>query len=261
VGLVVTIANRKGGVGKTTLALALAETFVYEHKKDTVILDLDPQSSATEILLSDDEYSDRLLSGMVLPGFLRLKMQDQNADSARLLSLAKHCFAGRADIELAISPNSPELWDLEYEVLRNGQERQYRESVRGLIDALAEAFDTVVVDTPPGKMIAAEEAILSSNVVICPIVPERLSIWGMDKMIEYFRCTAEPARKCPAMALCCLAIHEQHRRRTKSDRDDSKHLSRSLPARQPRLPWTGRHGIDRPSTVTNSGDENRSVQR
>jgi cellulose biosynthesis protein BcsQ len=35
-------------------------------------------------------------------------------------------------------------------------------------------------------MIAAEEAILSSNVVICPIVPERLSIWGMDKMIEYF---------------------------------------------------------------------------
>lgn len=33
---------------------------------------------------------------------------------------------------------------------------------------------------------AAEEAILASDVVICPIVPERLSVWGMDRMKDYF---------------------------------------------------------------------------
>ena len=41
------IINQKGGVGKTTLALHLATAF-HHHRHNTVLLDLDPQSSASE---------------------------------------------------------------------------------------------------------------------------------------------------------------------------------------------------------------------
>jgi len=44
---IISIINQKGGVGKTTLALNLATAF-YLHGKNTIILDLDPQSSASE---------------------------------------------------------------------------------------------------------------------------------------------------------------------------------------------------------------------
>tara|TARA_R100000935_G_scaffold14778_1_gene29471 strand:+ start:1352 stop:2239 length:888 start_codon:yes stop_codon:yes gene_type:complete len=185
-GLVVTIANRKGGVGKTTLAIALAETFVFEHKKSAVIVDLDPQSSASEILLSEREYADRLEQQNTLSGFFRSSLSDHKLNISNVLSHAKHSLSGRGAVDLAVAVNSPELWDLEYEVLRSNQELEYRSAVKRAIGKLSDTFDVVIIDCPPGKMMAAEEAVLSSNMVLCPIVPERLSVWGMDKMKEYF---------------------------------------------------------------------------
>ena len=184
--MIVTIANRKGGVGKTTLTIALAETFVFEHKKNTVILDLDPQSSATEILLSGDEYADRLQADNVLPGFFRSALTTQAVPADKLLSHARHSLNGRGTINLAIVPNSPEMWDVEFAALRTGAEDTYRDSVRALIKHLRSEFDVVIIDSPPGKTMASEEAILASDVVLCPIVPERLSVWGMDRMRAYF---------------------------------------------------------------------------
>lgn len=184
--MIVTIANRKGGVGKTTLTIALAETFVFEHKKSTVILDLDPQSSATEILLSDEEYADRLQADNVLPGFFRSALATQAAPGDKLLFRARHSLNGRGTIDMAVVPNSPEMWDVEFAAVRAGAEDKYRETVQTLIEHLHTVFDVVIVDSPPGKTMASEEAILASDVVLCPIVPERLSVWGMDRMRAYF---------------------------------------------------------------------------
>jgi cellulose biosynthesis protein BcsQ len=185
-GKLITIANRKGGVGKTTLALALAETFVFEHHKSTAIVDLDPQSSASEILLSTEEFADRLETQDTLPHFLRRKTDGEEPKLEQFLAGGKHMLRDRHNVDLAIVPNSPELWDLEYDVLRSGLEAPYRVAVRALLTSLLDRFKVVIVDTPPGKTMAAEEAVLASDVVLCPIVPERLSVWGMDKMKAYF---------------------------------------------------------------------------
>lgn len=195
-GKVITIANRKGGVGKTTLAIALAETFVFEHKQSTVILDLDPQSSASEILLSADDYADRMLRDDVLPGFFRAALTPTPRSPERFIVHARHSLTGRGQVDLAIAPNSPEMWDIEFAAIRTGQEEEYRAAVRRLIAALQEEFGVVIVDSPPGKTMAAEEAILASGVVLCPIVPERLSVWGMDRMKAYFE-ELEKTREVP----------------------------------------------------------------
>lgn len=121
-GRVITIANRKGGVGKTTLAIALAETFVFEHKQSTVILDLDPQSSASEILLSADDYADRMLRDDVLPGYFRAALTPTPRSQQKFLSHARHSLTGRGSVDLAIAPNSPEMWDIEFAAIRSGQE-------------------------------------------------------------------------------------------------------------------------------------------
>lgn len=190
-GRVITIANRKGGVGKTTLAIALAETFVFEHSEDTVILDLDPQASATEILLDENEYADRIQRDRLLPGYFRRLLADSPLPLEQFLRGARHSLIDRGDTNLAVMPNSTELWDSEISALREGREADYRAAVTNLVRALQRKFDTVVIDCPPGKTMAAEEAILASDVVVCPIVPDRLSVWGMDRMKEYFDTLAE----------------------------------------------------------------------
>ena len=182
----ITIANRKGGVGKTTLAIALAETFVFDHSQSVAVVDLDPQSSTSEILLSENEYARKIEAGHVLPN---LWLGDTSGVPIRpdmVLVRDRHSLIGRDGIDLAVLPNSPQLWDLELDMVRTRQEADYRERIRDILNGLNEAYDIVIVDCPPGKLMAAEEALLASNLILCPIVPERLSVWGMDKMIEYF---------------------------------------------------------------------------
>ena len=49
---IVTVLNRKGGVGKTTLAIGIADTLIAEHQEDTTIVDLDPQATASRALVN-----------------------------------------------------------------------------------------------------------------------------------------------------------------------------------------------------------------
>lgn len=194
--LKVAIANRKGGVGKTTLAIALAETFVFEHKRSSLIVDLDPQSSASEILLSPTEYADRVEKRQVLPRVWA--RQNASAKSIReVVAHARHSLIGRGNVDLAIAANSTELWDVELDQVRNGKEKQYADAVAKTISVLEQDFDIVVFDCPPGKTIASEIAILQSDMVLCPIIPERLSVWGMDRMKEYFTSLEEAGRQVP----------------------------------------------------------------
>lgn len=182
----ITIANRKGGVGKTTLAIALAETFVSEHQKNVAVVDLDPQSSASEILLSEEEYAERVHNGLLLANLWWGDTEHRPVQPNSILVRDRHQILARDAYDLAILPNSPQLWDLELDMVRTRQEPDYRERLREIFDGLREVFDVIIVDCPPGKLIAAEEAILASDLILCPIVPERLSVWGMDKLIEYF---------------------------------------------------------------------------
>ena len=50
-GKIVAAVNRKGGVGKTTLVIAIADTIVSEFKSSVVVVDADPQASASIALI------------------------------------------------------------------------------------------------------------------------------------------------------------------------------------------------------------------
>ena len=53
-GKVISFINLKGGVGKTTTTVALAEFLTYEFKKKVLVVDLDPQTNATILLINQD---------------------------------------------------------------------------------------------------------------------------------------------------------------------------------------------------------------
>jgi len=53
---VISFMNMKGGVGKTTLAVNVAYSLAYHHKKNVLIVDGDPQFNATQYLLGTDAY-------------------------------------------------------------------------------------------------------------------------------------------------------------------------------------------------------------
>src|SRR5262245_43202584 len=54
----VSIINMKGGVGKSTTAVALAETLAYHHRRRVLLVDLDPQTNASIMVAGSDKWNE-----------------------------------------------------------------------------------------------------------------------------------------------------------------------------------------------------------
>jgi chromosome partitioning protein len=60
---VVSFVNMKGGVGKTTVAVNVADALARRHQKRVLIVDVDPQFNATQCLYSGDDYVSKRQAG------------------------------------------------------------------------------------------------------------------------------------------------------------------------------------------------------
>lgn len=192
-GKVVTIVNRKGGVGKTTISIGLADAFVSEFNLDTIVVDLDPQANATRCLLSDDEYERSISSGRNLTGFLSDEAANLQRNPTDFVHGMIGTIRGKAHIGYALMANSDAYWGYETDQLRAGKESEFRQRLSEGLDKLKKLYDMVVVDCPPGQTIGAEIALQKSDLILCPITPERMAVWGKELLSKYVGRTAPEA--------------------------------------------------------------------
>ena len=145
-GLIYSIANQKGGVGKTTTAVNLGAGFARLRKK-VLVVDLDQQCNAT-VALGGDKH-ERPSSYDVLSGMHTL---DQAAKSA-------------GPDNLWLVPASRDLAGAVVELPRL-EEPNYR--LRDQLGNVTEIFDTILIDCPPALGPVTVNALVASDRVIVP---------------------------------------------------------------------------------------------
>ena len=150
----ITIANRKGGVGKTTIAVALATNLAQKHK--VLLIDLDSQANATESLAVD------LQSGifMWLGGELEPKIITLESGLDLLPGNAK---TERVNLILSSEGDMAAIH-------------------RGL-EPLNETYQYIIIDCPPSLSMLTRAAIYAADYVLCPTVPEYLSVAGVRQLV------------------------------------------------------------------------------
>ena len=67
----ISLINLKGGVGKTTLTVALAEFLTLEHNFKVLVIDLDPQTNATVSLMNEYEWKKQNIKGQTIVQLFR----------------------------------------------------------------------------------------------------------------------------------------------------------------------------------------------
>lgn len=185
----IAVLNRKGGVGKTTLSIAISEALVSFGIGSVLLVDLDPQSSASEVMMPKSDLAEWASEKKTFPSLLdkasKSKLnRDQVMEHVRAMV---HLNVDKSDIRLDLLPNSHELWDLEYSIKGSDGVEAFTGAVNQVFSVLFAEYDFVVIDCPPGRTISSDVAIAEADLVLTPFNYDALSEWGMGRMEKLFQ--------------------------------------------------------------------------
>jgi chromosome partitioning protein len=177
VGRVITVANQKGGVGKTTTAVNLAFALSQLGRR-VLLIDLDPQGNATSGLACSEDIRTALASGKTIyEALISGASIDDIAHMVRPnLYLAGACadLVG-AEIEMATMA---------------GRERR----LRALLYGVREKYNIVLIDTPPSLGLLTLNALVASDTVLVPMQCEYYALEGLSALLGTIKRVKEQLR-------------------------------------------------------------------
>lgn len=184
---ILSIVNMKGGVGKSTVAVSLAEALTLRHRARVLVIDLDPQSNASIMLAGQDRWDGVRMAGRTIDEFFSARLEQIGQEP-----LKAYVLEDVADVEgcegLDIVPATPEFRYVERDAIARFTSKGFAiESVQAKLGSIAASglrsvqfdYDYVIFDCPPGISLFAESAIALSDYLILPTVPDYISRLGL----------------------------------------------------------------------------------
>jgi chromosome partitioning protein len=199
---VTSVINLKGGVGKTTITLALAHFLAVEHGKRVLVIDLDPQTNATVCLITEAEWKARDDTGRTLYQLFADQVKGSRRFDADASIVRDVSNVGAGVKGLDLLPSSLRLIKVQDRVTQITDLENYeRGPIFALRDALADLlpyYDNVLIDCPPSLGVVTLNGLAISDSYLIPVVPDTLSILGippiLDRVEHFSRCTRNNIR-------------------------------------------------------------------
>jgi chromosome partitioning protein len=162
-GRVISIANQKGGVGKTTTAINLSASLAASEQK-TLVIDCDPQGNTTSGLGFPKSPARKILYHALI--------MDEPIDRILL----------RTQVDgLDIIPSDKNLVGAAVELV-NMEDREFK--LRPIVNALRARYDYIVIDCPPALDLLTLNALAASDSVLVPIQCEYLALEGVSELLD-----------------------------------------------------------------------------
>lgn len=159
---IVSVINQKGGVAKTTTSLNVAAAWAKQGKK-VLLVDLDPQSSATKAVFGDRDFEYTIYDVMM----------------------------SQKQIEEVIVTSEPFGFDMvPAEILLSGIDIQLaayfgrEQMLKRKLDPIVRKYDHIIIDCSPSLGLMTVNALLASKDIIIPLCPDYFSMKGIDLILS-----------------------------------------------------------------------------
>ncbi len=175
----IAVMNTKGGVGKSTIVLALAETLSAHHGKNVLVIDSDAQASVSSMLMTVSNLYKLQSEGATIVDYLHATvLKGQTAEWPKFIVRSV------SDVDDArtvfLLPSDMQLTLLEREVSKESLHARLRAVIAELLVGVRKVFDIVLVDCPPGLSVLTESWLREADFHVSPTKADYVSVCGLE---------------------------------------------------------------------------------
>ena len=163
-----TIANQKGGVGKTTTAVNLAAALANKGLR-VLVVDLDPQGNASTALGVEHHNGVPGSYEVLVDGAPIADVVKQSPESENLFCLPASINLAGAEIDMVSVPN---------------REQVLSSALKTFLASESPRYDFVFIDSPPSLGLLTVNALVAANEVLVPIQCEYYALEGLSQLLK-----------------------------------------------------------------------------
>lgn len=190
---VIATINLKGGVGKTTTTGALVEMLVLEHGERVLVVDLDPQTNLTTVLIGEDRWRELNDDGATLAQLFKDALEeDKTRHSFSLEKALQKAVSPVLDVRrtrrLDLLPSSLDLIEVQDRLVTMPAGRFHTRAPSDILDvALKQVmgeYDWIVIDCPPNLGLITLNGLRIAQGYVIPTIPDVLSTYGIPQIVS-----------------------------------------------------------------------------
>ena len=188
----ISVMNAKGGVGKSTLVLTLAETLSAHYGKRVLVIDSDAHASVSTMLVAPD-WLEAIQNQRrtVVDYLIGAVLHNASANWRAFVT------GGVSDVDDATSidllAGGGHLTLFEREVSKGGHEVGLRQAIRTFLAEVGSVYDLVLIDSAPGLSVLTECWLREVDFYIAPTKPDYISTHGLQFLRQFRQRDADMA--------------------------------------------------------------------